>query len=801
MELSDLLNKCNNHAFGRPGITPKWTHGDKEGVGTSYSLPSKVWYTLWRGIITEVYYPHVDSPQIRDIQFLISDGKSFFHEEKRHLKSEVKRMGRYSLGYTITNRDPENRYTIEKEIIADPHLSSLIMRTTFEKNENCPEDLTLYLLLAPHLNMGGTHNNGFVTEVQGKKVMVAFSSGIYMAVASSSDFSRASCGFVGSSDGWTDISRNLSMTLEFNCAIDGNIAFTGQIPRDGMEEFTVVVAFGNSLSSALTRLFQTLSFQYSSHRRKFIEQWMRTHHSTLPLDELSHDGGNLYRSSISIIMAHEDKTFEGAVIASLSIPWGEIAGDENRGGYHLVWNRDLYHASTAILAVGKPEFALRSLIYLSNSQMDNGGFPQNFWIDGTPYWHGIQLDETAFPVILAWRLWKSDALGTFDPFSMIKKAVSFLIQFGPVTQEERWEEASGFSPSTLAATISALVCASDFFVDRGNKECAKFILEYADFLESHLEKWCVTNRGTLVDGIKRHYIRILPEDITSDRPNEDPDSAYLKIANLPEESSVFPAREIIDAGFLELVRYGIRSPDDPLIVDSLKVVDEYLKVDTPQGPVWRRYNHDGYGQKDDGSPYDGTGTGRAWPLLTGERGHYELSRGKDVSPYIKTLENFSSISIMLCEQVWDKNDMPEKHLFLGKHTGSARPLIWAHAEYIKLLRSARDGKPFDRIEPVYERYVQNKTGRKDLEIWKFNRKIFSINKHNTLRIQAGALFILRWTSNSWVLWNDTQANDTGTGIWYVDITPEEIISGTIEFTFYWPGGRNWEGRNFSVVVE
>lgn len=800
MKISDLLNKCSKHALGRPGITPKWTHGDKEGVGSAYSLSSRIWYTLWRGIITEVYYPHVDSPQIRDIEFLISDGKTLFQEEKRHLKSHVTRMGKYSLGYIVENSDPDGRYTLKKEIIADPHLSSLLMRTTLERSEICPDDLSLYLLVAPHLNKGGMHNNGFIATIQGRKVMIASAGGVYMAITSSSDFSRASCGFVGASDGWTDISRNFNMTVDYDCALDGNIAFTGEIPHQRMDEFTVVVSFGNSLPSALTRMFQTLSFPFSAHKKRFIEQWRRPHGSILSLDDYSHDKGNLYRSSFSIIMAHEDKTYEGAVIASLSIPWGEIAGDDNSGGYHLVWNRDLYHASTAVLAAGKPELALRSLIYLSNSQLDNGGFPQNFWIDGTPYWHGIQLDEAAFPIVLAWRLKKENALGSFNPFSMISRATTFLITYGPVTQEERWEEASGFSPSTLASNISALVCSSEFFSDAGDHKTESFILEYADFLESHVEKWCVTNKGTLMDEVKRHYIRILPEDVNSDQPNEDPDTAYIKIANLPEEESVFPAREIVDAGFLELVRYGVRSPDDPLIVDSLKVVDKYLKVETPQGPVWRRYNHDGYGQKDDGSPFDGTGRGRAWPLLTGERAHYELALGRDVSQYVKAMENFSSLSIMLCEQVWDTEDIPEKHLFLGKHTGSARPLIWAHAEYIKLLRSSRDGVPFDRIDSVHDRYVKKRNGRKDLEIWKFNRKVASISRGKTLRIIARAKFVLHWTSNAWIVFRDTDSTETSLGIWYADIRPGDILSDSIEFTFYWPESGNWEGRNFSVAI-
>jgi glucoamylase len=217
--------------------------------------------------------------------------------------------------------------------------------------------------------------------------------------------------------------------------------------------------------------------------------------------------------------------------------------------------------------------------------------------------------------------------------------------------------------------------------------------------------------------------------VDNSTPAEDPNSGLLKIANLaPGANNSFPAKEIVDAGFLELVRYGIRKPHDPVIVDSLKVVDAVLKVNTPVGPVWHRYNHDGYGQRDDGGPFKGWGKGGAWPLLTGERAHFELAAGQDIKPFIRAIERFASATGLLPEQVWDEQDIPGKHMFLGRPTGSAMPLMWAHAEYIKLLRSASDGRVFDLIPEVAHRYLGDRKACQLFEIWKPNRQVRIVKK-------------------------------------------------------------------------
>ena len=523
-------------AFGGPGIPPRWTHGAKDGVGTAYASSSRLWFTLWNGVVTEVYYPTVDRPQLRDLQFLVTDGESFFHEEKRHLRSTTERLSHHVLGYRITNSDPEGRYSIVKEVLSDPHLPCLLVNTTLSGEEPFLKRLRLYALCAPHLGMGGWGNNASVVDIAGRKILTAEKDGTWLALAATVPFSRLSCGYVGRSDGWTDLAADFRMDWEFDRATDGNIALTGELDLGDRREFTMGLAFGDGLHSAVTTLLESLAVPFGEQRERYTDQWNRSCRHLLPLETAASDGGDLYHGSYSLLLAHEDKTYPGAFIASLSIPWGESKGDDDRGGYHLVWTRDLVNTATGLLAAGNTESPLRALIYLAVSQQADGGFSQNFWIDGEPYWRGIQLDEVAFPILLAWRLQRKGGLGNFDPYPMVMRAARYMILHGPATQQERWEEISGYSPSTIASNIAALVCAASFARERGDGATAAFLEEYADFLECHVEAWMVTTEGTLVPGIPRHYIRILPADVNDPFPAEDPNIGVLALNNRPPGS-------------------------------------------------------------------------------------------------------------------------------------------------------------------------------------------------------------------------------------------------------------------------
>ncbi|MEP7327117.1 MAG: glycoside hydrolase family 15 protein [Gemmatimonadota bacterium] len=786
-------------AFGHPGIPPRWTRSSKEAVGTAYSASSLTWFTISRGILNEVYYPSVDRPQIRDLQYLVTDGTSFVHDE-RHLQCTREYLGEHSLGVQMTNADPGGRYRIHKQIIADPHQPCVLIHTRLEASPEVQGKLKLFVLLAPHLEGGGWGNSGHVAVQADRETLVAHKGATWLALGATIPFSRRSCGYVGRSDGWTDLAGNYQLDWEFDAAEDGNIALTGELDLGQGSEFVLGLAFGDTLHQALTTLSQSLSFSFAGHKQRFLEQWTRACRGTDLLADQSGDGGRLSRVSHSLLLAHEDKVYPGAMIASLSIPWGEVKGDESLGGYHLVWTRDMVHSATGLLALGNTEQPLRALIYLACSQRPDGGFYQNFWVNGDPYSEGIQLDEVAFPILLAWRLREAQALRDFDPYPMVLRAAGYLIREGPATPQERWEENSGYSPSTLAAHIAALTCAASFARERHDPVTAQFIQDYADYLESHVDSWTVTTEGSLVPGIPRHFIRIHPVDLGNPAPDENPNHGVLTVRNQPPSSpSEFPAKDVVDAGFLELVRYGIRKADDALIEDSLRVVDAVLKCSTPFGPCWHRYNHDGYGQRENGAPYDGWGKGRAWPLLTGERGHYELAAGRDVRPFIRAMEGFAGTTGLLPEQIWDEIDRPAFYMYLGQPTGSAMPLAWAHAEYLTLLRSARDGAVFDRIPAVLARY-QGVRAHPSLEVWKFNRRVPAVRSGGTLRILAGEAFRLRWTNNEWQDVHDSVSVSTAVAGAFVDVPIPPDQAAPIKFTFFWIGPGRWEGRDFVVAI-
>ena len=791
-------------AFGAPGVSPRWTSSRKDGVGTAYSASSRVWFTMSHGTLNEIYFPTIDRPQTRDMELLLTDEETFCHEEKRDLTSEFHYVDGDSLAIRYILKDPEGRYTITKEIISDPHHPVVLMNVKINGDERVLSRMKAYALLSPHLEVGGAGNSARSLEVAGQQVLVAWKGITSLAMGVDCGFTRTSCGYVGSSDGYQDLRDNLRMDWEFGQALDGNIAVMGEIDVAAHREFTIALGFGRGHHAALAGMMQSLSTPFDLHIKRFIEQW---HRAASPdrLATKAGDGGKLMRISQSVILAHEDKTYPGAFIASASIPWGSWKGDDDLGGYHLVWTRDMVQSATALLACGRVDTARRALVYLACTQRPDGCFAQNFWIDGTPYWTGLQLDEVAFPIMLAWRLWKLDGLGSFDVLPFVESAAAFLVRNAPVTQQERWEECAGYSPSTLAAVISGLVCAADIAHSYGSTELACFLEDHADWLEAHLDDWTATSDGVLLPGVKRHYVRLYPPMCGDPFVTEQCGQPTLRLANRePGQKYDFEAREIIDAGFLELVRYGVRRADDPLIIDSLKVVDAVLKIDTQFGPCWRRYNHDGYGQTHQGGPYLGWGQGRAWPLLTGERAHYELAAGRDPAPYIKAMEGFSSKGGMLPEQIWDYKDMPEAGMYFGRSAGSAQPLVWAHAEYIKLLRSAVDGQVFDRIAVVADRYAvppAERQPRNPVEIFQQNRPIESLPAGHTLRVLDRDAFRIVWSADDWQTTNHTESKSVGYPGFFADVPTEPSQSGEIVFTLFWPQQGRWLGKNYSVAVE
>ncbi|WP_430453328.1 glycoside hydrolase family 15 protein [Rhodopirellula europaea] len=793
---------ATEQAFGSPGVEPRWTRGNKDAIVTAYSTSSPIWAALSAGIVNEVYFPTIDAPQIRDLQFLLTDGESFFHDERRDTETTIEQLCGDSLCFRVVNRDRDDRYKIEKQIITAPHAACLLLRTKITIAPQWRDRIRVFALLAPHLDIGGCGNTGELLRHNDRLLLTAHRNHSFLMMDCSGGFTGGSCGFVGQSDGWTDLHDNKQLDWQFDRAEDGNVALIGEIDIASQEEFTLAVGFGREKQNAMVAVRESLALPFANLLADFRESWKAACDDLdRSLADQSHDGGRMLHISHCLLLAHEDKTYKGATIASLSIPWGQVKSDKEFGGYHLVWPRDCVNSVTGLMAAGELATPFRALLYLAAIQKHNGGFPQNCWIDGRPHWTGIQLDEVAYPILLAWKLKQADALQNYDPYPMVRSAATYLVREGPATPQDRWEENSGYSPSTLAVHIAALVCAAEWSSQRGEPSLADCFLRYADFLEQHIERWTVTERGRLLEGVERHYIRILPTDPSSDIRPDDPDTAEVELIGQPEDAPAkYPARDIVDAGFLELVRYGVRAPGDPLIEDSLKVVDHVLKVETPFGPCWHRYNRDRHGQKADGSPFDGNGQGRAWPLLTGERAQYELAAGRDCQGYVKAMESFAGPMGLLPEQIWDEQDKPELHLHFGKATGSATPLMWAHSEYIKLLRSLHDGRVYDLIDIVKQRYCDSDRSNSPIEIWKFDSQPLSVRRDELLRIQSRDRFRLRWSDDNWDNTHEVESDSPGLDIHYVDLKPDQRHSDRITFTFYWPDSDRWEGHDFTMEV-
>ena len=796
-------------AFGAPGMEPRWTSSVKDAVGTAYSASSRIWFTCSHGILNELYHPTIDAAQVRDMEFLITDGETFVHEEKRDLITTFEYIHQESLGVRYLNRDPDCRYTLIKEIICDPHHSVVLQHVRIEGHEDLIPRLKVFALLAPHLDGGGAGNTARVLDVAGSKMVLAWKNRWSLAMGASCGFARVSCGFVGTSDGWRDLMEHFDMTWEFGSASNGNIAVMGELNMreagtDGARQFNLAIGIGEGNHTALQKTVSALAMPFERSRDRFIEQWQRAANPEW-LAAKAGDGGELMRVSHNVLLAHEDKIFSGAFVASMSIPWGQVHGDDDLGGYHLVWTRDMVQTAGALRACGRAETARRALVYLACTQKPDGGFAQNFWVDGRPYWSGVQLDEVAFPIILAWRLWKADALGDANVFPFVERAAGFLVRNAPITHQERWEENAGYSPSTLAAVISGLICAAEMARAQDANELGCFYEDFADWIESHLEDWTVTNNGVLLPEVKRHYMRVRPPEAGEAYACESCGTEMIHLNNRPPGTrSEFEAREIVDGGFLELVRYGVRRADDPLIVDTLKVADAVLKRDLPQGPGFLRYNWDGYGQRPDGGPFQGWGQGRVWPLLTGERAHYELAAGNGFAPLIRTYERFATVGQMLPEQVWDEADRPGARLQEGRAVGSAVPLVWAHAEYLKLLRSALDGKVFDRVDAVFARYsdpIGRKGLRRGLEVYSQRRPIQKLAPGDTLRILDKDRFQVVWSKDGWKTTETTTSRAVGSAGHSADVAVSRDQTGGLSWTLHWPEQNRWLGHNVEIRIE
>jgi glucoamylase len=793
---------CAKRAPGHPGIAGRWTSSAKTGIGTSLGHGSRVWFTVSHGILNEVYYPRLDQACIRDLGLIITDGRDFFSEEKRSTSSKL-HTGAPSLRLENTCR--EGRYRVHKHLVSDPRRDVVLQKVSFQPLVGSIGDYRMYVLLAPHLGNRGAGNTAWLGDHEGVPMFFASGNGVSLALACSARWIERSVGFAGKSDGWLDLKTHRKVTATYDRADDGNVAVMGEIDLGDHGDFVLALGFGMGWSEAAHLALGSLRDGFERAKTTYEADWAEWHsrHAQRPNSET---GGrqDLLATSETVLRTHESKESRGAVVASLSIPWGMAKGDDDLGGYHLVWPRDLVEAAGGLLAAGALDDARRVLDYLEAIQQPDGHWAQNNWLDGTPYWHGIQMDETALPILLVDLIARHGATGAAEParfWPMMRRAAAFLAQNGPVSPQDRWEEDGGYSPFTVAAEIAALLVAADYAVANGEPLVASYLRETADAWNQNIERWMYATGTPLAHqvGVDGYYMRLAPPD----EPHADsPLHGFVPIKNRPFGQNRAPAVAIVSPDALALVRFGLRGADDPRIESTLEVIDALLKVELPTGPAWRRYNGDGYGEHEDGSPFDGTGVGRPWPLLVGERAHYEIARGDDAEAtrLLRTLESFANEGGMIPEQIWDAADVPARELFTGRASGSAMPLVWAHAEYIKLRRSLRERHVFDMPPQTVKRYLVDRTASPH-GIWRFNHKCRSIERGKVLRIEVLARASVHWSVGAWEHPADIPTRDTGVGVHVVDLPTADLLpKADVRFTFHWLDSARWEGEDFNVTV-
>ena len=714
-----------NNAPNPPGFPSVWSPSAKDFLGTSVSNASPVYFTGAQGMLTEVFYPSPDRVQNIDMEFIVEDsGKTLGPpdaEEKLQTQQSVTLVDKRALVWQAVTIANNGAWKITKTIFTDPSRPTVVERVVFQalQSGTTVQNFNVYILNHPGIeNQGGSDNSRTLTN--GSRIMLVASKpnttssalAVSLPWTTNGTNVEVSSGFVGVNDGWTDLfggADDRTMDWQFDAAYGGNVAQMGWLDfgtnSGSSVSFDLVLGFGTNEEMAMNNASTTLASDLDFVQTAYTKQWNSYCQS---LNDQGGTADDQYYLSAMTLKSTQDKT-NGAMVAGLGIPWGPSNGDQDGGGYHLVWARDLFKFASALIAAGDTTSANMAVNFLFNTQMQtaNGGnpysspgrFPQNTFDSGQPYWNATQMDEASMPIILAWKL------NRLDLWPRIKMAADFITNTGPVTQEERWEEMPGYSPSTIAAEIAGLVCAADVANRSSDTNSASRYLQVADAWRNNMANWTFTTNGFYGDGC--YYIRI--------DENQQPNATVqLTFGN---GSGEHDARAIVDGGFLELVRLGDMSPSNWTILETIPKYDSLLKQSIPgKGDAWFRYNDDGYGEHNDGTPYNGTGRGRLWPIFTAERGIYEISKsgnGAEGLPYLSALKNFSSQAGFIPEQVWNistnvtgwETDTPTNDI-PGTATGSMRPLSWAMGEYINLMAAMKNGHN-DAPSIVIQRYASD----------------------------------------------------------------------------------------------
>ncbi|HUA70750.1 MAG TPA: glucodextranase DOMON-like domain-containing protein [Solirubrobacteraceae bacterium] len=760
-EPAAMMPSPSGTASDGPGTESYFDLARKDCVGTARNTTSKVWFTVADGVLSDTYWPTIDATNVSTLQYLVTDGKTFTDLQTRDMTYKVVPDPTGMSCTVVASPKALGRdYRIVTTYIADPARDAVLMRTTFEG----PHGDQLYVRLDPlagGTGGGGSQNAGGNTaEIVGNNVPVAFNTNTttnavnrnyavptYMALESSNGFSSASVGYAGAaSDGLTMLDTTHTLAGGYASAPNGHVTLTAEVPTGWHRSVTLALGFGQTQKAALAVARASVWQDFGRAWRDYEQQWFRYDAGLRrPARWLGPAAVREYYESVNVVKASEDKTFTGAIAAGLASPWGQsvpagnFTGGEPTyfGSYREEFSRDTYEAFAGLLVAGDIRTAQAATYFLfDRQQLPDGSLPRNSLPNGkaAPDTGGLQLDETAYPILMDWQ---SGLAGDSTLYKQhVIPAADFLVANGPSDGVERWEEQSGYSPSTIAAEIAGLTAAARIAKVNHDPEHARIYQATADYFARNIKSWTVTTDGPYGSN---YFIRL------SKTGNPNAAISYsLNNGNNTQE----PQQNIIDAGFLELVRLGILPANDPDVQASLKVVDDIIERQTPSGPGFYRYGYDptqstdGYGDcyvlpsgtnatgcspsgKPWPSPNPGTtngniGTGHLWPVLSGERGEYEVAAGDFpfANKLLTSMGNMTSGQGLEPEQAWEDPDLAPSPYGTdptiasigftdGKAAGSASPLTWAQSQYARLVLALSTGRNLETPSIVSDRYVRH----------------------------------------------------------------------------------------------
>jgi glucoamylase len=752
-----------------PAVTGVMSHfglARKDCVGTARNTTSKVWYTVAGGVLSDVYEPTVDTTNVQTLQFVVTDGRTFTDLQGRDMSYTVA-ADRTGMVCTVTSTARSGRYRLTTTYLTDPARDSVVIRTRLQALRGAARDLSLYVRVDPTVggNGGGGDpaaggnagaDNATVDEASG--ALVSWDTGTvtaavnrdygvptFLALRADRPFRAATSGYAGDAgDGLVQLDRDRALTAPRREAADGNVTQTALLATTGGVA-ELALGFGRNRAAAVRTAGATLGRPFTDLRAEYVAGWDRYDRGLRPLPasvpgvgaarlRRLHAAGRL---GLHVVKAAEDKTFPGAIAAALASPWGQAvpAGQAQNGlapyfgSYREVFSRDLYEAFTALLVAGDLRTARAATRFLlERQQLPDGRLPRNSLLNGkaAPDTGGDQLDETAYPLLMAWQAGLGGDAALYRDH--LRGAADFLVAHGPAFGVERWEEQTGYSPSTIAAEIAGLVAVAQLARRHGDEQRAGEYLAVADRYQRSVKDWTVTADGGYAPG--RYFLRL--------SRSGDPNAAISY--DLGNGGPAADQRAVIDGGFQELTRLGILPAADPDVLASLTVVDATIGRETPRGPGFYRYGtslpgtEDGYGDchvpdptdcAPEGKPWPGgppeqvnRGSGHLWPVLAGERAEQELQLGHTATAValLEAMHASASGVGLVPEQSWENAAYPPDPYLTdpgtasigftpGGPAGSAAPLTWAQAQAVRLLYDLGAGRVLEQPAVVRDRYA------------------------------------------------------------------------------------------------